>query len=74
MIIDEFRKNHGYELEHWWEERFGQLGPYHHVRVAALQRLAREMGDGSSAENCKLNTDDCRHVWRILPVQIAACG
>ena len=51
---------------------FGQFGPYHHARVAALQRAAREMGDGSSAENCKLNTDDCRHAWRVLPVQIAA--
>ncbi len=51
---------------------FGQFGPYHHARVAALQRLAREMGDGSSAENCKLNTDDCRHAWRVLPVQIAS--
>jgi len=51
---------------------FGQFGPYHHARVAALQRLAREMGDGSSAENCKLNTADCRHAWRVLPVQIAS--
>ena len=50
---------------------FGQFGPYHHARVSALQRLAREMGDGSSAENCKLNTADCRHAWRVLPVQIA---
>jgi len=22
-IIDELRKNHGYDLEHWWKERFG---------------------------------------------------
>jgi hypothetical protein len=22
-IIDELRKNHGYNLEHWWKERFG---------------------------------------------------
>ena len=22
-IIDELRKNHGHELEHWWKERFG---------------------------------------------------
>lgn len=53
---------------------FGQFGPYHHARVEALQRLASEMGDWSSAEDCTLNTDDCRHVWRVLPVQIAACG
>lgn len=67
---------------------FGQFGPYHHARVVALQRLATEVGDGSSAENCKpslrdrpavqgqliLNTADCRHAWRVLPVQIAACG
>jgi glycosyltransferase involved in cell wall biosynthesis len=30
------------------------------------------MGDGSSAENRKLNTGDCSHAWRVLPVQIAA--
>jgi hypothetical protein len=65
---------------------FGQFGPYHHARVAALQRLAREMGDGGSAENCKpslrdrpavqgqliLNTADCRNAWRVLPVQISS--
>ena len=50
---------------------FGQFGPYHNARVAALQRLACEIGDGGSAENCKLNTADCRHAWRVLPVQIA---
>jgi hypothetical protein len=26
---------------------FGQFGPYHHARVAALQRLVWKMGDGS---------------------------
>jgi nicotinamide mononucleotide adenylyltransferase len=25
---------------------FGQFGPYHHVRVAALQRAAQVFGDG----------------------------
>ena len=67
---------------------FGQFGPYHHARVAALQRLAGEIGDGGAAENCKpslrdrpavqgqliLNTADCRHVWHVLPVQNAAWG
>ena len=51
---------------------FGQFGPYHHARVDALQRLVWEMGDGSSAENRKLNTGHCSHAWRVLPVQIAA--
>ena len=23
LIIDELRKNHRYDLEHWWKERFG---------------------------------------------------
>ena len=51
---------------------FGQFGPYHHARFGALQQAAREMEDGSAAEYGKLNADDCRHTWRVLPVQIAA--
>ena len=27
---------------------FGQFGPYHHARVAALQRVGREHGAGGS--------------------------
>lgn len=64
---------------------FGQFGPYHHARVAALQRAARAMADGEarmaeggglgqsgSPDHCKLITDDCTHPLRVLPVQIAA--
>lgn len=54
---------------------FGQFGPYHHARVAALQQVGREHGpveqaapstgrrawSDTLAEDCKLNTDDCRH-------------
>ena len=28
---------------------FGQLGPYHHARVAALQQVGREHGAGGGA-------------------------
>jgi hypothetical protein len=71
---------------------FGQFGPYHHARVAALPRAVRPMtdpparcygvtsareqgsglGQGGSADHCKLITDDCTHPLRVLPVQIAA--
>jgi hypothetical protein len=40
---------------------FGQFGPYHHARVAALQRAGREHGAGSR-----------EHGLGVIPVQIAA--
>ena len=40
---------------------FGQFGPYHHARVAALQRAGREHGAGSR-----------EHGLGVVPVQIAA--
>ena len=40
---------------------FGQFGPYHHARVAALQRAGREHGAGSR-----------EHGVGVIPVQIAA--
>ncbi len=39
---------------------FGQFGPYHNARVAALQLAAKERGDGQSPPQ------------RVIPVQIAA--
>lgn len=39
---------------------FGQFGPYHHARVAALQHVAKERGDGQNPPQ------------RVIPVQIAA--
>ena len=39
---------------------FGQFGPYHHARVAALQRAGREHGAGSR-----------EHGLGVIPVQIA---
>jgi glycosyltransferase involved in cell wall biosynthesis len=40
---------------------FGQFGPYHHARVAALQRAGREHGAGGM-----------EHGVKVVPVQIAS--
>lgn len=42
---------------------FGQFGPYHHARVAALQRVAQQREDKTTGQR--------DHRWKVIPVQIA---
>ncbi len=61
---------------------FGQFGPYHHARVAALQRAAQEMVVGlpvaamsaspNSGEIGGVDTAATARQWQVIPVQIAA--
>ena len=55
---------------------FGQFGPYHHARVAALQRAAQEMADGADrmADEGSRSRDTALsgQARRVIPVQIAA--
>jgi len=55
---------------------FGQFGPYHHARVAALQRAAQEIADGgermADEGNRSRDTALSGQAWRVIPVQIAS--
>ena len=42
---------------------FGQFGPYHHARVAALQGAAQQSDDKTTGHR--------DHGWKVIPVQIA---
>lgn len=42
---------------------FGQFGPYHHARVAALQEAAQQRDDKTTGQR--------DHRWKVIPVQIA---
>ncbi|MFM6130818.1 MAG: hypothetical protein ACKPBV_19185, partial [Sphaerospermopsis kisseleviana] len=42
---------------------FGQFGPYHHARVAALQGAAQHWDNKTTGQR--------DHRWRVIPVQIA---
>ncbi|MFM6171556.1 MAG: hypothetical protein ACKPB4_05370 [Sphaerospermopsis kisseleviana] len=43
---------------------FGQFGPYHHARVAALQGAAQRRDDKTTGQRADM--------WKVIPVQIAA--